>query len=160
MQFASIGDNLSIFPLVSKLLKTGNQEGRHPLAQKKQEPSKPKYFEDFFYMDVDDVKQLTTFEALYLPIGEVLMVRSANVPMMGDHFAVVSGPIENKEHGVRPQTISIATSPNGYSMLDLFHSKNGAVLLQLKPHARDRFHEFHNAKVVGREIHCLISKTN
>ncbi len=120
---------------------------------------KPKYFEDENYMTVDDVKQLTTFESNYLHIGEVIMVRSANVPEMGDHFAVISGPLENKEHGVRPQTISICTSPNGIQMLDLFEPLNGVIILQLSPDMRDKFHAFHGAKVVGREIQCLISKT-
>lgn len=145
------GNGALLFPT----LHWRRESTKHPLLQKS---ARPKYFEDEHYLFTDDVEQITTMQALYLPVGEVLMVRSANVPMMGDHFAVISGPIENKEHGVRPQTISIATSPNGIQMLDLFEPLNGATLLRLKPAARDAFHAYHQAKVERGAIHCLISK--
>lgn len=146
---------LLMFPTHSISLKLREHE---PVKQEVKE-YKPRYFEDIHYMDVNDVKQITTFEALYLQIGEVMIVRSENVPQMEDHFAVISGPIENKEHGIRPQTISIATSPHGIQMLDLFEPKNGVTLLKLSPRMRDAFHAYHNAKVENGNIHCLISKT-
>lgn len=155
-----LGNGQLLFPVLS--MRRWNKDPivhDHPLAHDKIERYTPRYFEDANYIDVDDVKQITTFEALYLPIGEVLLVRSANVPEMGDHFAVISGPIENKQHGVRPQTISIATSPNGIQMLDIFEPLNGVIILRLSPSMRDKFHAFHGAKIEGKEIHCLISKT-
>jgi len=158
LQYGAFTMGFPFFDL-SWLFNNQRENSLHPLAQTKSVNYKPQYFEDKFYMDVDDVKQLTTFEANYLPIGEVIMVRSANVTEMGDHFAVISGPIENKEHGVRPQTISIAMSPNGINMLDLFEPKNGVIILKLSSKMRDAFHNFHDARVVGKEIHCLISKT-
>jgi len=117
------------------------------------------YFEQVHYMYTDDVKQITAFEGMYLPIGEVLMVRSTSVPEMGDHFIVISGPLEVKPHGNRPATISIATSPYGVQMLDLFEPRNGLTLLQLSSKMRDKFHAFHNAKVENGKIVCLISKS-
>lgn len=158
LQYGALSMGYPFFDL-GWLFNKRREEPLHPLANDKVEKWKPSYFEDENYMTVDDVEQITTFQALYLQVGEVLMVRSANVPVMGDHFAIISGPIENKEHGVRPQTISIATSPNGYQMLDLFEPLNGVILLKLKPHMRDLFHAYHGAAVDNGVINCLISKT-
>jgi hypothetical protein len=160
LHFGKLGGLGSMhFPVSIMRQFTDKKTDLHPLAHDKVISFKTQYFEDVNYMTVEDVKQLTTFEANYLRIGEVLMVRSENVTTMGDHFVIISGPITNKEHGVRPETMAIAASPNGYSLLDLFEPMNGTILLHLSPRLRDAFHAFNEMKVEGRKVEYLTSKT-
>lgn len=141
-----------LFPILSMTL-SREKEHMHPLSQRG-DPPRVRYFEDECPLDVDSVEQISTLQANYLPVGEVLMVRSENVPQFGDHFAVITGPLENKEHGVRPQTASISISPRGINLLDLFEPRTGVIILKLKPAMRDKFHEFHRVQVKGKEFHC------
>jgi hypothetical protein len=94
-------------------------------------------------MTVDDVTRITSKDGLYLKKGEVVMVRSSNVPDYGDHFIVITGHPIMKDHGLRPQDVAIQASTNGISLLDLFDMEMGLTLLKLKKDARQAFHDFH-----------------
>lgn len=66
-----------------------------------------------------------------MPVGSVVLVRSEAVPFLGDHFFVVTGPLVKKPHGLRPQGISIAATPNDSVVLDQYKPSNGAIILRL-----------------------------
>lgn len=110
------------------------------------------HFEDHHKLTVDDVTRITSKDGLYQRKGEVIMVRSSNVPEYGDHFIVITGHPVEKEHGLRPQEISIQASSNGISILDLYDMEMGLTLLKLKPEARDKFLEFHDIQLIDDEI--------
>lgn len=115
----------------------------------------PEYFEDQYPLDVDSVTRLSSFEAMYLQKGDVIMVRSDNVPDYADHFIVITGHNVMKPWGLRPLEVSIMTSPNGISLLDLFDPISGLILLKLKPEAKAAFFEFHDIKEEeGEMIFC------
>jgi hypothetical protein len=101
---------------------------------------KAEYFDE--RLTPEDVKQIDSKQGMYLPVGEVLLVRSTNVPEYGDHYIVITGAPVLKEHGLRPQDTAIA-APEAGDLLNAFPMKTGVTLLQLKPQARDLFLNFH-----------------
>lgn len=110
------------------------------------------HFEDEYPINADDVTQISSKQGMYLPNGEVVMVRSTNVPEYGDHFIVITGKPVVKSHGLRPQDVAIMTSPNGISLLDLFEPRMGLTLLKLNTNMKKLFHEFHGIKMVNGEV--------
>jgi hypothetical protein len=117
------------------------------------------HFHEVFYMDKNDVTQITGDEGRLLRPGDVAMVRSANVPEYGDHYIVITGPPVLKEHGLRPQDIAIAATPKedfpGNMMgwlLDNHEPQMGVVLLKLQTKARSDFLEFHGIQVDGSTV--------
>lgn len=96
----------------------------------------------------DYVKQLSTEQALeQLQIGDVAIVRSANVPELGDHYVVIVGDKVMKANGLRQQDKSI-DAPDAKGVLDAFEPINGLTLLKLKKELRKEFLEFHGIKVI------------
>ena len=98
------------------------------------------YYDD---THIPQVKQISSREGLYLPNGEVVLVRSLNVPEYGDHYIVITGRPIVKDHGLRPQEIAIGAKK---TILDQYPMLNGTTLLQLLPESRDEFLKFHNLK--------------
>lgn len=105
------------------------------------------YFEDRFELNVESVERIDSYQGMYLQPGDVVMVRSTNVPEYGDHFIVVTGPPVVKPHGLRVQDKAIRMSPNGYNLLDLYEQKTGLTLLKLKREAQLAFLTFHEIRI-------------
>lgn len=96
----------------------------------------------------EDVERITAMEGMYLRKGDVVLVRSENVPEYGDHFIVVTGEPIMKEHGLRVQDVAIHEETIYTAhLLDHFGMENGLCLLRLKPEAQKTFHKFHNITV-------------
>lgn len=89
-----------------------------------------------------EVKRIESKDVLYLRKGEVVLVRSLNVPEYGDHYIIVTGAPKMKPTGLRP-VVTIVKSPFN-ELLDEYDPHNGTVLLQLLPQSRDYFLKFYN----------------
>lgn len=100
-------------------------------------------FSDQHPLSGSDVERIDSRQGMYLQKGEVVLVRSTNVPEYGDHFIVIIGHPVVKEHGLRPQDRAYPASKVDSKFLDTFSLRMGLTLLKLKPEARDRFHAFH-----------------
>lgn len=87
--------------------------------------------------------RVTSQEAFYSQKGEVILVRSINVPDYGDHFIVITGHAVMKPHGLRPQDWAIMASTNDTVVLDTFEPEMGLVLLKLSDKAAESFRNFH-----------------
>lgn len=103
-------------------------------------------FEDANILTTDSVIQLFGNWFLKLDLGTVLLVRSGNVPDLGDHFIVVTGEPIMKEHGLRPQTLTIK-APNCSSIIDAFTPENGSVVLMLKPYTQKLFLNYYDIRL-------------
>lgn len=99
-------------------------------------------FEDTHTLREEDLIRITAQQAIYLQKGEVVLVRSENVPEYGDHFIVITGPAVLKPHGLRPQDRAI-WAPNTKTFLNQFEPKLGLIAFQLKKELRDEFLTFH-----------------
>lgn len=103
---------------------------------------KPKYnFEDVFPLHEEDVTRIQGQDGLYLQPGDVVLVRSMNVPQLGEHIIVVTGPPVMKEHGMRPQVASFTTSAD--TLLKKYQDKVGYTLLKFKYAAKKAFYDFY-----------------
>lgn len=110
-----------------------------------------RHFDDVFEYGNADLRRITAKEGMYLRKGEVALVRSANVPEYGDHYIVITGAPEMKEHGLRPKDIAI-DAPNAAKVLDRYEMEMGLTLLHLTEEARDAFHQFHGITMQGGEV--------
>ena len=100
-------------------------------------------FDDMYKLTVDDVTRINSQQGMYLRKGDVVLVRSSNVPEYGDHYIVVTGHPVKKDHGLRVQEKAIY-APDGSKLLDCFEMQQGLTLLKLKDRAKEAFHGFHN----------------
>lgn len=107
------------------------------------------YFEDVHHLTMNDLYPITSNEALGLPIGSVVLVRSSNVPEYGDHYIIITGRPIMKLHGLRPQD-HVIQAPHTARLLDLFDEPgefNKLTLLKLSVQAAKKFHAFHDTEV-------------
>lgn len=107
-------------------------------------------FEDFIHLQEEDVLRINSQEAMYLRKGDVVLVRSANVPELGDHFIVVAGPPVMKKHGMRVQQVSITTKVDG--LLNQYTAKTGMIILKLKALASKSFLNYYGILVENNEV--------
>ena len=108
------------------------------------------YFDNFHNVTREDVVRITAQEGMYLRKGDVVLVRSANVPEYGDHYIVVTGHPIMKEHGMRIQDVVLPAV--GSLLLDYVPVDEKLVLLKLKPNMRDKFLAFHGIKLEKDEV--------
>ena len=105
-------------------------------------------FEDYYGIDSTAFEPITTEQAMYSRKGDVILVRSTNVPDYGDHYIVITGAPVMKAHGLRPQDHSIpALGNNSKFILDSYDdvlATKGVVLLRLKRSWLENFNSFHN----------------
>lgn len=106
-------------------------------------------FDDVYNLTKADVKRISPQEGYYMRKGEVALARSINVPDYGDHYIIITGHPVMKEHGMRPQEVSIHAP---YSLLSEYPENEEFVLLQLSPAARDAFHDFHGIRMINNEV--------
>lgn len=92
------------------------------------------HFTESMGMTENNVYQISGDEGRHLRVGDVCLVRSANVPEYADHFIVITGAPKLKAHGLRPDDVAIQASPAASQILDLFtpQGKGGAALTLLK----------------------------
>lgn len=106
---------------------------------------------DPFYFD-QHLKQLNAQQGIeQLKIGDVALVRSANVPDYGDHFIVITGKPIMKEHGLRPQDVAIH-APYAARKLKYYNPIMGLTLLKLDDWYKNQFHDFHGITIDGDKI--------
>lgn len=101
--------------------------------------------EHFDDLDNGDVQQIPNTAAnTQLHPGDVVLVRSENVPWYGDHFMVVTGGPTLKEHGLRPAEFSFSAGPSMSELLDSYRPlQMGVILLKLNNDAAEYVREFH-----------------
>ena len=87
-----------------------------------------------------DFIQLNTMEAMYMRPGDVAIVRTENVPELGDHLMIVTGPPIRKNHGIRPQSeeYTIISQP----VLDELPPYNGVKLIKLTDTGKEKVFEY------------------
>ncbi len=112
---------------------------------------KVEYFDDYHALLPTEVKQITGKEAMYSRIGDVILVRSTNVPEYGDHYIVITGAPVMKEHGLRPQDVAIY-APTAKDILDKFEPTTGVTLLRLNDTTKALFHRFHGIEIDGGQV--------
>lgn len=111
----------------------------------------PEYFSDIETRDV--VPVTPEWVNLSARIGDVILVRSSNVPDFGDHYIVITGGLIEKPHGLRRQDEQIP-APNVSAILDTFadYSTNGAILLKLKGGAAHAFRTYHQIRIEHDQV--------
>lgn len=98
---------------------------------------------EYFDINPNELKQINSMEAMYSQVGDVLLVRSQNVPFYGDHYIIIIGRPVQKEHGLRPKDLSIQAGRPAKAVLDSYIPHNGVTLLKLSKEERERFLLFH-----------------
>lgn len=101
------------------------------------------YFEDTYLIDETNTIRIDSMQAIYSKVGDVILVRSENVPEYGDHFIYITGHPIVKKHGLRPQDIAF-DAPHITMLLDRYEMQTGLVLLKLNKEATEAFIKFHN----------------
>lgn len=101
-------------------------------------------FDEHYDLRYDQVKSLTTQEAMYARRSDVLLIRSKSLPSFGDHYVVITGHAVQKDHGVRPQMAMFPAMQNS-PLLDMFDGPNqNAVILKLNNEATQEFLNFYS----------------
>lgn len=98
---------------------------------------------EYFDVNPKELKQVNGHDAMYSRVGDVILVRSQNVPEYGDHYIIIVGRPVQKEHGLRPKDVSVLAGPQGTAILDQYSPMNGLTLLKLSDEEKKRFLEFH-----------------
>jgi hypothetical protein len=100
-----------------------------------------------FTVDETEVVQINGEQGMYSAKGDVILVRSQNVPEYGDHYIIITGAPIQKPHGMRPQErIIAATSAIDSSALSSRRPLNGVTLLKLTKKGKRAFYDFHGIK--------------
>lgn len=97
-----------------------------------------------FNLKEGEYTQITAKEAMYSQKGDVILVRSTNVPEYKDHYIIITGEPIMKPHGFRPQDVVVQASPLDTGLLNSKNMWNGTTLLKLNKKATQRFNDFHN----------------
>ncbi len=93
-----------------------------------------------FRLSAADVTRVTGEEAMHSNIGDVYLVRSANVQSRGDHFIVITGGLVQKPHGMRPQDMSFPVPEGMISPLSAYPESETLVLLKLDTASSQAFY--------------------
>lgn len=101
-------------------------------------------FEEFVTLDPQMFTRISSKEGMYLKPGEVVLVRSSNVPEYLDHWIVVTGSPVMKEHGMRVQDHSVPSTAS--KLLDIYDDQR-LVLLKAKPFLTSLFLNFHKIEL-------------
>lgn len=107
-------------------------------------------WESSYFLTPSDVTRISAQEGMYLQKGEVVLVRSSNVPEYGDHYIVVTGHPVPKEHGLRVQDVAL-TAMGQHWLLDQYEGQE-LVLLKLSERAKRSFMEFHGIELKNNEV--------
>lgn len=134
--------------LVHNFTSIGNSVSMHYLPEHTRDGRDNRFevehFAEFHSLNVTNVERIDSRQGMYLQKGDVVLVRSTNVPEYGDHYIVVTGPPVQKEHGFRIQDEAIIASKSATELLDKYELQTGLTLLKLKEPMKQAFHAFHN----------------
>lgn len=131
--------------LVHNFTSIGESTSLHYLPEHTRDGRDNKFsVEQFKGVTAENVERITTTQGLYLQKGDVVLVRSTNVPEYGDHFIVVTGYPIMKDHGMRPQEEAVMASIQDSELLDTFTQHMGCTLLKLNAKVTQEFYAFHN----------------
>lgn len=108
--------------------------------------------EEFRPITPEEVTRIDSKQGLYSQVGDVILVRSINVPEYGDHFIIITGHPVMKEHGFRPQERAILAGVEQQHLLNKYPLKTGLTLLKLDIDVRNEFLEFHGINVEGKTV--------
>jgi hypothetical protein len=111
---------------------------------------KVEHFDDSYPLEERDVTRINSVEGMYTIPGDVLLVRSSNVSDYGDHYIVITGKPMMKEHGLRPEEVSMY-APNN-RLLDKYEMQTGLTLLKLNDEAKQIFHSFHGISIINNAV--------
>jgi hypothetical protein len=100
-----------------------------------------KRFEDVIGYDKSDFTQISGRQGLYSALGDVLLVRSTNVPYLGDHYITITGGLVKKSYGIRPMHNTILAGPN--TLLKEYDQDEPLVLLLMSESLKKEFNKFH-----------------
>ena len=103
-----------------------------------------------FELGAADVMRVTGEAAMSSVVGDVYLVRSGNVPELGDHYIVITGGLVQKPHGLRPQDVSFPIHKGQSTPLDDYRLDEPLVLLKLNDAARLRFYDAYQVQQAHR----------
>jgi len=138
--------------LVHNFVSVGNAVSLHYLPEHTRDGRDNAYTVAHFPLNPFDVKRINSKDGMYLQKGDVVLVRSTNVPEYGDHYIVVTGPPVMKAHGFRVQDNAVIASETASHLLDTFPLRMGLTLLKLNDDAKEAFHQFHNIAIVDGTV--------
>lgn len=109
-------------------------------------------FENFYNLNEGDITRIGLKQVMKLRKGEVVLVRSSNVPENGDHFIIITGGLVHKPHGIRPMT-EMVSAPNTKQLLDRYKpDEDGLILFHLCDEAQDAFFRYHKIQYCCGEV--------
>jgi len=140
--------------IVHSFTSIGNSETLHYLPEHTRDGRDNgfvvEHFDDVYTLTEGDVVPVTGQQAYYSRIGDVLLVRSKNVPDLGVHYIVITGAPVLKPWGLRPQDVAIV-APNN-RLIENWQEDEQLVLLKLNQLAATAFREFHGIKVQDKKV--------
>ena len=115
------------------------------------------YIDSIYPTREGDVTRINAQQALHSKIGDVILVRSTNVPFYGDHYIIITGRPVMKRHGMRPQDIAIPVGADGvtHKLLDENPPLMGVSLLKLSDEAAERFLSYHYMMLRSNKIESI-----
>lgn len=145
------GQHFARQALIHNFKSIGNSASLHYLPEHTRDGRDNKfnveYFEDEVILYPGNLTRITAREGMFARPGDVLLVRSNNVPDYGDHFIAITGHPVMKEHGLRPQDHSIQASPNiTFNPFDNYPGEQ-FVLLKLSDKTAKQFIDFHQIQI-------------
>lgn len=122
----------------------------HYVAEHTRDGRDNRFSVEHFIPNEANLNPVNTIEAMYSKMGDVILVRSSNVPELGDHYIIVVGHLVMKRYGMRPQEVIIPAGKEATEILDKHKATHSAVLLKLNEEEKEKFFDFHN--IVLEEI--------
>lgn len=104
-----------------------------------------------FKLNPAHVTPLTGSEYMLMPNGSVAFVKSPALPELGPHYIVITGEPIMKEHGLRPQTLTI-TAGECSGLLEKFKDESGRAILVLNKQATREFHKHYGLSMEGQKV--------
>jgi hypothetical protein len=95
-----------------------------------------------FCVTLEDMLRVSPQEAISAEIGNVFLVRSSNVPQLGDHYIIIKGGLVQKPHGLRPETLEYPVI--GPSPIAEVHEQAPVIVWRLNDASTQRFYAFYD----------------
>lgn len=99
-----------------------------------------------FPIKVEMVETISMDDFIHLKPGSVVLVRSKGTSLLGDHFALIVGPLVQKTVGLRPRVLVYKAASFQKWILDLWEPES-PILLRLSDQAAASFREWHGIEL-------------
>jgi len=109
-------------------------------------PTKVRHQGLSFPLKVEMTDRIDLEEFNRLKPGTVVLVRSKGTLQIGDHFALIVGPLVQKTVGLRPRVLVFKATSFQKWILDLYEPES-PILLKLSDQASASFREWHNIEL-------------